>query len=148
MKRKRHTPEQVIRRLREAEGQLANGTTIAEVCKGFGISETTYHRWQNQYGGMKADDAKRLRESNGPEYFFQIVHRAAKTFEVHRRGQSRAHGPRTTWPGYLEERVLLRSRQPPLSQFPRPSRDTSTRSPASAGARTGSRRACVACSNA
>ena len=62
MKRKRHTPEQIIRKLREAEALLSGGATITEVCRGFGVSETTYHRWPNQYGGMKADDAKRLRE--------------------------------------------------------------------------------------
>jgi putative transposase len=62
MKRKRHTPEQIIRKLREADAQLSAGVTIAEVCRGFGVSETTYHRWRNQYGGMKAEEAKRLRE--------------------------------------------------------------------------------------
>ena len=62
MKRTRHTPEQVIRKLREAEGMLAEHKSIAEVAKGLGVSENTYHRWRNQYGGMKADDVKRLRE--------------------------------------------------------------------------------------
>jgi putative transposase len=62
MKRKRHTPEQVIRLLREAEARLANGATVPEVCKELGVSEATFHRWRNQYGGMKAADAKRLRE--------------------------------------------------------------------------------------
>ncbi len=62
MKRKRHTPEQIIRKLREADVQLSTGATISEVCRGFGVSETTYHRWRNQYGGMKAEEAKRLRE--------------------------------------------------------------------------------------
>ena len=62
MKRKRHTPEQIIRKLREADAQLSAGVTIAEVSRGFGVSETTYHRWRNQYGGMKAEGAKRLRE--------------------------------------------------------------------------------------
>lgn len=62
MKRKRHTAEQIIRKLREADAQLSAGATISEVARGFGVSETTYHRWRNQYGGMKADEAKRLRE--------------------------------------------------------------------------------------
>lgn len=62
MKRTRHTPEQVIRKLREADAELSAGATISEVCRGFGVSETTYHRWRNQYGGMKAEEAKRLRE--------------------------------------------------------------------------------------
>jgi transposase-like protein len=62
MKRIRHTPEQIIRKLREADAELAAGKTIPEVSKALGVAETTYHRWRNQYGGMKADDAKRLKE--------------------------------------------------------------------------------------
>lgn len=59
---KKHTPEQIIRKLREAEAELVNGATVAHVCQKLGVSEPTLHRWRNQYGGMKADDAKRLRE--------------------------------------------------------------------------------------
>ncbi len=62
MKQRRHTPEQVIRKLREADGLLAQGKPIAEVARALEVSEVTYHRWRNQYGGMKADDAKRLKE--------------------------------------------------------------------------------------
>jgi len=62
VKRGRHTPEQVIRKLREAERMLGEGKTIPEAAKELQISEQTYHRWRNQYGGMKADDAKRLKE--------------------------------------------------------------------------------------
>src|SRR5215218_1071904 len=62
VKRRRHTPEQVIRKLREADRMLGEGKTIAEVARQLEISENTYHRWRNQYGGMKADDAKRLKE--------------------------------------------------------------------------------------
>ena len=62
MKRRRHTPEQVIRKLREADRLLAEGKTTGEVCRQLEVSEATYHRWQRQFGGMKADDAKRLRE--------------------------------------------------------------------------------------
>src|SRR5512140_2335237 len=62
MKRRRHTPEQIIRKLREGERLLGEGKTIPEAAKELGISEQTYHRWRNQYGGMKADDAKRLKE--------------------------------------------------------------------------------------
>ncbi len=62
MKRRGHTPEQIIRKLREAERLLGEGRTIPEAAKELGISEQTYHRWRNQYGGMKADDAKRLKE--------------------------------------------------------------------------------------
>ncbi len=62
VKAKRHTPNQVIRKLREAELMFGEGKTTAEVAKGLGVSENTFHRWRNQYGGMKADDAKRLKE--------------------------------------------------------------------------------------
>ena len=62
MKGRRHTPEQIVRKLREVERLLGEGQTIAEAAKQVEVSEQTYHRWRNQYGGMKADDAKRLRE--------------------------------------------------------------------------------------
>ena len=62
MKRRRHTPEQVIRKLREADKLLAEGADIATVARHLEVSEQTFHRWRNQYGGMKADDAKRLKE--------------------------------------------------------------------------------------
>lgn len=62
MARRRRTPEQIIRKLREAEKLLAEGATIPEVAKQLEISEQTCHRWRSQYGGMKADDAKRLKE--------------------------------------------------------------------------------------
>ncbi len=62
MKQRRHTPDQVIRKLREADRLLAEGRSTAEVAKALEVSEQTFHRWRHQYGGMKADDAKRLRE--------------------------------------------------------------------------------------
>jgi putative transposase len=62
MKRTRHNPEQVIRKLRDADRMLAEQKTIAEIAKELGVSENTYHRWRNQFGGMKADDVKRLKE--------------------------------------------------------------------------------------
>jgi putative transposase len=62
MKRRRHTPEQIIRKLREADRLLAEGREVPEVAKQLEISEATYHRWRAQYGGLKADDAKRLKE--------------------------------------------------------------------------------------
>jgi putative transposase len=62
MKRRRHTPEQIIRKLREADRLLAEGHAVPEVAKQLEISEATYHRWRTQYGGLKADDVKRLKE--------------------------------------------------------------------------------------
>src|SRR5664280_1696511 len=62
MKKRRHTPEQIIRKLVEGDRMLNEGASVDEVAKHLEISEQTFHRWRNQYGGMKADDAKRLRE--------------------------------------------------------------------------------------
>src|SRR2546423_14676940 len=62
MSRRRHTPEQVVRKLREADRLLSEGSELPEVLKHLEIAEATYHRWRNQYGGMKADDVKRLKE--------------------------------------------------------------------------------------
>jgi transposase len=62
VKRRRHTPEQIVRKLREADRLLAEGIEVPEVCKTLEVSEATYHRWRAQYGGMKADDVKRLKE--------------------------------------------------------------------------------------
>ncbi len=59
---KRYAPEQIITKLRAAEVDLAAGLTIGQVCQKLAISEATYHRWRLQYGGMKAEDAKRLKE--------------------------------------------------------------------------------------
>jgi len=62
MKRRRHTPEQIVRKLAEGDKLLGQDQSIEEVCRHLEITESTWHRWRNQYGGMKADDAKRLRE--------------------------------------------------------------------------------------
>ena len=62
MKRNRHTPEQIIRKLREADADLAGGISVPEICKKLGVAENTYYRWRNQYGGMKADEMKRLKD--------------------------------------------------------------------------------------
>jgi len=60
--RKRHSPEQIIAKLREADAMLASGASIGQVCQQLEVSEQTFHRWRNQYGGMKAKDVKRLKE--------------------------------------------------------------------------------------
>ena len=67
MKRTRHTPEQVIRKLRDAERMLAEGTELPEVCRALGISVQTYHRWQKQYQGMRREEIvvlKNLQKEN------------------------------------------------------------------------------------
>ena len=62
MKRIRHTPEQVLRKLREVDADLANGVPLADICKKLDIAENTYYCGRNQFGGIKADQMKRLRE--------------------------------------------------------------------------------------
>lgn len=59
---KGYSPEQIVRKLRQAEGKLATGSTIPEVARELGISEATFHRWRNRYGGMSSQEAKRLKE--------------------------------------------------------------------------------------
>jgi putative transposase len=61
MARKRYTPEQIIGKLREAEVALAQGETTGQVCRTLGIVEQTYYRWRREYGGLKVEQAKRLR---------------------------------------------------------------------------------------
>ena len=62
MKRRRHTPEQAVRKVREGERMLNAGTDLAEVLRHLEVTESTWNRWRNQYGGLKANEAKRLRE--------------------------------------------------------------------------------------
>lgn len=60
MKRKRHSPQQVVRKLQEAQAALSAGRELGAACQMLGISEQTYYRWKSKYGGMKAEEAKRL----------------------------------------------------------------------------------------
>ena len=62
MSRRRHTAEQIITALREAEVALANGKTVREVIRELGISEQTYYRWRKEFGGMRVDQARQLKE--------------------------------------------------------------------------------------
>lgn len=62
MPRKRHTPEQIIRKLRESEVELAKGQTTGDVVRKLGITEQTYYRWSKEYGGLRLDQAERLKE--------------------------------------------------------------------------------------
>ena len=62
MSRKRFSVEQIINHLREAEVLLAQGQTVGEICRGIGVSEQSYYRWRREYGGLKIDQARRLKE--------------------------------------------------------------------------------------
>lgn len=61
-KGKKHTPEQIVRHLRDAEAGLAAGRTVGQICQEVGISDKTYYRWKSLYGGMKTNDLRRLKE--------------------------------------------------------------------------------------
>ena len=60
-KRKRHTPEQIVKKLRDADAMLAAGKSVGEVLQSLAVSEATLSRWRSQYGGMKSEEAKRLK---------------------------------------------------------------------------------------
>ena len=62
MARRRHSPDQILAKLRDADVMLGDGQPLAEISKKLEVSEQTYHRWRNQYGGMKAPEMKRLKE--------------------------------------------------------------------------------------
>jgi transposase-like protein len=62
MKGKKHKPEQIIKKLREADAMISAGKLIGQVCQALEVSEQTLQRWRSQYGGMKAGEAKRLKE--------------------------------------------------------------------------------------
>jgi len=62
MPKKHFTPDEIIRKLREAEVLLSQGQPLGTVCRGLGISEQTYYRWRKEYGGMRTDQARRLKE--------------------------------------------------------------------------------------
>jgi len=61
-RRKRHNPEQIVRKLRDADAMLNSGKDLAVVLQALEVSQSTFDRWRNQYGGMKAEEAKRLKE--------------------------------------------------------------------------------------
>lgn len=62
MARTRHTAEQIVSKLREAEVHLSKGMSIAQACKQIGITDQTYYRWRREYGGLKVDQAKKLKD--------------------------------------------------------------------------------------
>lgn len=62
MVRRRHTPEQLINKLRERKVELTKGMKVPEVCRRLGIAEYTYYRWRKEYGGLRLDQARRFRE--------------------------------------------------------------------------------------
>ena len=73
MPKKGYTPEQIIHKLREAEILLSEGTSIAVMTKRIGVSDVTYYRWRKEYGGMRIDQARRLKELEQENYRLKKV---------------------------------------------------------------------------
>ncbi len=70
---KRHNPEQIVKKLRDADVMLNHGKSMEEVLKALEVSEATFNRWRNQYGGMKSEEAKRLKELEGENAWFPLT---------------------------------------------------------------------------
>ena len=66
--RRKHSIEQIIGKLRETEVELAQGRSVAEVCRSLGVTEQTYYRWRKEYGGLKMDQAKRVEGPRAGEH--------------------------------------------------------------------------------
>ncbi|MBD2551642.1 transposase [Microcystis elabens FACHB-917] len=112
MKRKRHTPKQIIRKLRTAEQLLNQDQTVADVCRILEVSAPTYHRWQQLYGGMKATEAlaaRLLRSSNASRSWSrrtdQMTGQRPYDSLISEKGSQGAHG-RDLYPDYNLERAL------------------------------------------
>jgi putative transposase len=73
MPKKRYTPEQIINKLREAEILLSQGSTVVLISKKIGVTEQTYYRWRKEYGGMRVDQARRLKELEQENYRLKKV---------------------------------------------------------------------------
>ena len=98
MSRKRYTPEQIISMLREAEVALAQGQSVGQACRTLGVSEQSYYRWRKEYGGLRTDQAKRLKDlekENG---------RLRKAISD-RRGEERLSEPRSSSSGVAHRDV-------------------------------------------
>lgn len=73
MKRKLHSPEQIVKKLREADAALASGSTIEQICRQLGISDATYYNWRKQYGQMKLDQVKQLKSLQKENSQFKML---------------------------------------------------------------------------
>ena len=84
--RKRHSPEQVVRKLTTADRLLAEGKDVATVCRGLGVSDRPITRWRDQFGELKADDAKRLKDLERENSTLKRLLADARTGEGHAQG--------------------------------------------------------------
>jgi putative transposase len=62
MRKKRHTPEEIVSKLRQLDVQVAQGTPVADAVRAIGVTEVTYYRWRQEYGGLKSDQGRRMKE--------------------------------------------------------------------------------------
>jgi transposase-like protein len=100
MARRRLTPEQVVRKLREADRLLGEGADIAAVARHLEVTEATYHRWRNQYDGLKADDTKRLKELERENARLKRCKQPASESWSQGNSPTRSHGgQRSHWAG-------------------------------------------------
>ena len=74
MSRRRYTPEQIISMLREAEVALAQGQSVGQACRTLGVSEQSYYRWRKEYGGLRTDQAKRLKDLEKENGRLRVAH--------------------------------------------------------------------------
>ena len=108
-KRKHHTPEQIIHLLRRAEVELAGGSPVAQVCRKLGVTEQTYYRWRKEYGGVRTDPAKRLKDLERENQRLKkllaeaeldkaiLKEAASGNFRARRSGGRRSSTPGTPW---------------------------------------------------
>jgi putative transposase len=109
--RKRHSPEQIVRKPMGPDRLLAEGNETAAVCRGLGVSEATYHRWRNQFGGLKAEDAKPLKDLERENATLKRLLAEAELGRLRsRRPQRETSKPGT--PAANPDRVNARSRSP------------------------------------
>ena len=118
-RRRRHTPEQIVRKLRDADAMLNAGKEEAAVLQALEVSQATYDRWRKQYGGMKAEEARRLKElEEENKRLKEIV--AEKELDIRMLKHLQQGNCRAGWPAI--ERGPLPESVWPCSNFKRPSR--------------------------
>ena len=92
-RRRRHSPEQIVKKLRDADAMMNAGKDLAAVLQALEISEATYHRWRNQYGGMKSGEAKRLKQlEDEPDEWARLTTTTRPCYHPHTANLSGARG--------------------------------------------------------
>ncbi|MCW5768314.1 MAG: transposase [Phycisphaeraceae bacterium] len=121
MKRTRHSTKQIVNTLREADAMHAAGRNIAQIVQAIGVSEPTYARWRSQYGGMKADEARRLKELELENARLKrLVADQAIDISILKEANDYLGKHRALWDGVVDRPVHVTGRAPahPLRQRP------------------------------